>query len=70
MLLLSPAGIRDADRPGQGYPPLADHTEHGYLKLLAQEFLRRVQEFLASGWGGAALVVTQSLMSLRDTREA
>ena len=55
MPLLSPVGIRDADRPEQAFLPLGDHTEYGDLKFVELECLLRVQEHLAPGWSVGGL---------------
>src|SRR5215472_7670633 len=47
--LPSPAGIRDADRPGWEFRPPGHHTEYRSLKRVAPACLLRVQESPAPG---------------------
>ena len=71
MPLPSPVGIRDADRPEQGFLPLGDHTEYGNLKFVAPECLLRVQEYLAPGWrvGGLGYTTRQRNTHSIESRE-
>jgi len=55
MLLPSPVGIRDVNRPGLGFLAIGGYTEFGGLKFGVAAWLPRVQACLARGWSVGGL---------------